>query len=168
MPLAALLVHELRFQLTCGHGSACAQGRDGLSILIPLVIALAAMAIGRSIARASTRRHAFGLGVVVLLGLHGAQSGVEHLLPWHEAGLLSSGGWVALPLAIAASGVVALTCSAGRAVARMFRGTLRTPRARREPGRRWGRGRAPVACRIAVTGFRVDRGPPALALCSRG
>jgi hypothetical protein len=171
LPLAALLVHELRFQLACGHGSACAQGRGWLSILVPLAVAGIGMAAASSVVRrfgVASRRRAWVVGAVALLGLHVAQSELEHLLMAPEAGLLSSGGWVALPLALLASAALVVTWSAGLAVARSLRGApLRPPRSRAAPAR-WGSSPPRALGRMAVAGFRVDRGPPRVAFDLHG
>jgi len=141
MPAAALLVHQLRYELAFGADAPRAlaqQGHAYLSSLTPWIVLLAALALGaclgslvqrwaRGDVAAVDRRTRSADGVRVWLlasaGLVAIFAGQELLEGWfaggHATGLaavLGGGGWWALPAALAVGGLLALVLRAGVAV----------------------------------------------------
>jgi hypothetical protein len=143
MPLAALGVHQGRYYLAFGAHTPARLLHDGHSYLgsvVPFAVLGAALALGifaGRFARAwqgvgggggsgSTGRRAHSmvriwmLISVVLLGLYCAQELTEGALAAGHAGgpagVLGSGGWLAVPLAIAIGGVLTLALRAGDAL----------------------------------------------------
>jgi hypothetical protein len=140
MPAAALLVHQLRYELAYGGDASRALGAQGhayLSSLTPWLVLLAALALGASLGALGQRwargdagprdggigapRHA-GLRIWLLatLGLFAIYAGQELLegafAAGHASGLaavLGGGGWWALPAALAVGGLLALALRAG-------------------------------------------------------
>lgn len=195
MPLAALAVHQGRYYLAFGAHTPARLLRDGhayLGLVAPFAVLSAALAVGVLAGRlarawqgldASGRRVAspghrpgstvriWALCAVLLLGLYCAQELTEGALAAGHAGGLAgvagSGGWLALPLAIAVGGLLALMLRAGDALVQLL-SELRSCR-RSTP--------APVSVRLATPsrsdwrlagGFGVSGGrAPPLALGSR-
>jgi hypothetical protein len=111
----SLAVHELRY--VAGWGDPDAVGGHGyLVVAAPLVALALALACGIWLARighASTpparRRRLTWLGAsAALLGVYVVQETFEALATSGHPGLLAHGGWLAMPIAIAVGGVVAL------------------------------------------------------------
>jgi hypothetical protein len=142
MPAAALLVHQLRYELAYGGDATRALGAQGhayLSSLTPWIVLLAALALGASLgalvqrwargdAAAAGAPRLAGLRVWLLasLGLLAIYAGQELLegafAAGHASGLaavLGGGGWWALPAALAVGGALTLALCAGAAVERM-------------------------------------------------
>ena len=143
MPAAALLVHQLRYELAFGADAPwalAAQGHAYLSSLTPWFVLLAALALGASLGslaqrwargddaceRAGRSPRAAGLRVWLLatLGLLAIYAGQEliegaladgHAVGW--AAVVGGGGWWALPAALVVGGAVALVLRAGVVVA---------------------------------------------------
>jgi hypothetical protein len=128
VPLAALVVHQLRYLLAFGSGAThelAAQGHAYLNSVTPWIILVAAVGFGgflRRLAGASAlserhrahpyRRtlHLWAVAAVGLLVIYVGQEALEALLaPGHPgvAGIVASGGWWAVPAAVAVGGFVA-------------------------------------------------------------
>jgi len=141
MPAAALLVHQLRYQLAYGGASSRAlaeQGHAYLSSLTPWIVLLAALALGASLgglverwarrgadgcAGASARRaglRAWLLASAALVAIFSGQELLEGAFAGgHAAGaaaVLGGGGWWALPAALLVGGLLALALRAGAVV----------------------------------------------------
>ena len=128
--MAALLaggsfaVHQLRFSLAYGSHSSAVLARQGhayLSVVAPLVIGalmLAAAHFARSLARARgdaaapSLRRLWSISTVTLIGVYCVQELAEGFLasghPVGLVGVFGGGGWLAVPLALAAGLVIAL------------------------------------------------------------
>lgn len=139
MPAAALLVHQLRYELAFGADAPralAAQGHAYLSSMTPWILLLATLAIGASLGSLTRRwaggahgaapRRAAGLRVWLLatLELVAVYSGQEllegALAGGHATGaaaVLGGGGWWALPAALVVGGLLALALRAGTAAA---------------------------------------------------
>ncbi len=135
MPAAALLVHQLRYELAFGADAPRAlatQGHAYLSSLTPWIVLLAALALGASLgglvqrwARAgggagARRRAGVGAWLLASGALVAIFSGQELLegafAGGHAAGVaavLGGGGWWALPSALLVGGLLALALRAG-------------------------------------------------------
>ncbi len=142
MPAAALLVHQLRYELAYGADAPRAlaeQGHAYLSSSAPWIVLLAALALGASLGGLVQRWAAGGssgdparraprmIGVRVWLlasaGLWAIFAGQELLEGWfaggHAAGLaavLGGGGWWALPAALVVGGALTVALRVGTAV----------------------------------------------------
>lgn len=139
MPLAALAVHQLRYELAFGADAPralAAQGHAYLSSLTPWLVLLAALgagawlgalaqrwAAGATVERPS-RRAVRGVGTwltvtVALLVVYGGQELLEGAFaaghPTGVAAVLGGGGWWALPAALAVGGALTLVLRAGAA-----------------------------------------------------
>jgi hypothetical protein len=126
LALGALAVHDGRFLLSYGHASGRAlaeQGHAYLTWVGPLVVAAVLLAALRFVTRLARpeagappvprRRLRLWLTVAgLLLAVYTAQEWAEGLFAaGHPAGLLepfAHGGWVVLPLAVAAGGIITL------------------------------------------------------------
>jgi len=141
MPAAALVVHQLRYELAFGADAPRALARQGhayLSSLTPWIVLLAALALGASLGALAQRwgrgeggvrrtpRHA---GVRMWLLASGglvAIFAVQELLEGcfaggHAAGVaavVGEGGWWALPCALLVGGLLTLALRAGARVER--------------------------------------------------
>jgi hypothetical protein len=147
MPAAALLVHQLRYELAFGADAPRAlavQGHAYLSSLTPWVVLLAGLALGASLG-ALVQRWADGRAVAAgpratgmrvwllasaaLFGIYAGQELLEGAFAGgHASGLaavLGGGGWWALPAALLVGGLLALALRigvvAGEALARLAR-----------------------------------------------
>lgn len=143
MPAAALLVHQLRYELAYGGDAARALGEQGhayLSSLTPWLVLLAALGLGASLG-ALVQRWAGGgaagarerqgaaprrpglrlwlLASLVLLAIYAGQELLEGgFAAGHAAGLtavVGGGGWWALPAALVVGGLLALALRLGAA-----------------------------------------------------
>jgi hypothetical protein len=125
-----LVVHQGRYML--GYGDGWRQilhngGHEYLVLLVPLVLAMLAVAVGLFVAEARdvSRDPLVGtpirppsflrtwlFGFLVLCSVYTLQETCEGLLSGHHAagftGLLASRGWIAFALAVAAAAVIAL------------------------------------------------------------
>jgi hypothetical protein len=111
----SLAVHELRYFL--GYGDPGAVGGHGyLVVAAPLVALVLALAcgvwlarIGRAATTPAGRRTLTWLGASAsLLGVYVVQETLEAVATSGHPSLLAHRGWIALPIAIAIGGVVAL------------------------------------------------------------
>jgi hypothetical protein len=193
MPLAAMAVHQGRYYLAFGAHTPARLLRDGHSYLgsvVPFAVLSAALALGLLAGRLARAWQGVGtdgsqppaprprsmlriwaLISLVLVGLYCAQELTEGAVAADHAGgltgVLGSGGWLAVPLAIAVGGVLTLFLRAGDALVELLAalGTKHrlaaTPRALRLlAGRR-------TDWRLAGgSGVSAGRAPP-LALGSR-
>jgi hypothetical protein len=140
LPVAALLVHQLRYELAFGADAPralAAQGHAYLSSLTPWIMLLATLALGASLGslaqrwaggageqRAGGRRRSgmrlWLLVTGVLLAVYSGQELLEGLLaPGHPVGVtgvLGGGGWCAVPLAAAIGGLLTIVLRAGASV----------------------------------------------------
>jgi hypothetical protein len=143
MPAAALLVHQLRYELAFGADAPRAlatQGHAYLSSLTPWIVLLAALALGASLGSLA-QRWASGRAAAERQGAHRRIAGLRTWLAasaalfaifagqellegafagGHAAGLaavLAGGGWWALPAALLVGGLLALALRAGAATA---------------------------------------------------
>ncbi|MEA2266947.1 MAG: hypothetical protein QOE27_2530 [Solirubrobacteraceae bacterium] len=125
----ALSLHELRFLVSWGRqadGGLTGPGHAYLVYAMPIAVALVAAGLGQVLvriggvrsARPSSAAWAAGVrgwlvGSAVLLGVYAGQETVEGLLaPGHAgglAGVFGHGGLVAVPLALAIGGLIAVT-----------------------------------------------------------
>ncbi len=140
MPLAALLVHQLRFLFAYGSrgGSELANtGHSYLSSVTPWLVLVLAIGAGAFLSRLAhvwrsgdlSDRQAVGIAglwlaaTVTLVAIYVAQELLEGLFATgHAAGLIGvfgDGGWWALPAAAAVGGAVALLVRGGRAALRL-------------------------------------------------
>jgi hypothetical protein len=137
MPLAAWSVHQLRYLLAYGGDAGrelADQGHAYLTVLTPVVVALAALAFGGILVRFA---RAWGDGVadrrpehrtlrvwlVAVAGLLAIYAGQElaegALTGGHAQGLaavVGNGGWLALPVSLAVGALVALCLRGARVV----------------------------------------------------
>jgi len=122
----ALGVHELRYLLAFGGAAESAladHGHGYLTVLTPLLGTLAALGLAVGLVRAAAApsvrsatfvrvRRLWPAASAALLAIYVSQELLEGLLaPGHPsgwAGVVGSGGWLAVPLALAFGGVVAL------------------------------------------------------------
>lgn len=142
MPAAALVVHQLRYELAFGADAPRAlatQGHAYLASLTPWLVLLAGLALGASLgalaqrwarggdarAGAPVSRRAAGLRVwllatLALLAVYAGQELIEGALAGgHASGLaavVGGGGWWALPAALLVGGLLALALRAGALV----------------------------------------------------
>jgi hypothetical protein len=187
LPAAALLVHQLRYELAFGADAPralAAQGHAYLSSLTPWIVLLATLALGASLG-ALAQRWASGAGArrggsprrpglrlwllttLVLLAVYTGQEMLEGLLaPGHPvgvAGVLGGGGWCALPLAVAVAGLLTLALRAGAAAGAVL-GELRPLRLRLRGDVRRARIACPAAPVLAAPGplasAAAGRAPP--------
>jgi hypothetical protein len=156
LAVAALALHELRYLIGYGgeaHEALASQGHSYLPVVsalsgILLVVALAQLA-ARTLRRTGeshgpSARVAWALASAALLLIFVGQESLEGLLSWgHPAGVAAvtaHGGLVAVPLALALGGLVALGLrGAARivaAAARRVRPPLPRPRVHRRRPRR--------------------------------
>lgn len=140
-PGAALLVHQLRYELAYGGGAGralAAQGHAYLSSLTPWIVLLAGLALGASLGALVQRwgsgrataavcaPRAVGLRVwllasAALVAIYAGQELLEGAFAGgHAAGfaaVLGDGGWWALPVALLVGGLLTLALRAGAAAA---------------------------------------------------
>jgi hypothetical protein len=142
MPAAALLVHQLRYELAYGADAPRAlaeQGHAYLASSAPWLVLLAALALGASLgglvqrwavggsgrdpARRAPRMAGVRVWLLASAGLWAIFAGQELLEGWfaggHAAGIaavLGGGGWWALPVALVVGGALTLALRAGTAV----------------------------------------------------
>jgi len=143
MPLAAWSVHQLRYFLTYGTGAGrelSVEGHAYLTVLMPVIAGLAALAFGDFLLRlacarrngAHDQRPLFGtaplwiLTVTALLTVYVGQELLEGLVatghPPGLAGVFGEGGWWAVPAAVLVGGLVALGLRGARAVETLLAG----------------------------------------------
>ncbi len=152
LSLAALAVHEFRYLFAYGPRAGEALANQGHAYLSDLGGALVTVALATllgtllagTLAPATRRpgqsagafRRTAALYALALLAIFSAQELTEGAVATgHPAGLaaiLAHGGWMAVPLAVAAGAVCSLVCLALRGVERTL--ARRAPR-RRAPGR---------------------------------
>lgn len=137
MPLAAWSVHQLRYVAAYGSGVGRELSHDGhsyLTLLMPAIVALAALALGGFLVRFArswrdgtagrSRPHDYrglwALTVAGLIAIYVGQESIEGLLATgHPAGLggiLGDGGWWAIPAAAVVGTLVALGLRGARAI----------------------------------------------------
>jgi hypothetical protein len=175
--VAALALHELRYLIGYGGGTPEALASQGHSYL-PVVSGLAGVLLALALAQLAARvlrgsgernprgfRSAWALASVALLAIFVGQESLEGLLssghPAGVAAVTAHGGLVAVPLALALGGLVALGLrSASRLVAGAARRRLPLPSrprlVQRRPDLRVPRPRAGV---LALN--LAGRAPPA-------
>jgi hypothetical protein len=153
LSLAALAVHELRYLFAYGHGAGEALANQGhaylsdlggalvtltLAILLATLLAGALVPAARPAAGQAFRRTAV-VYALALLAIFCAQELAEGAVavghPAGPAAVAAHGGWIALPLALAAGAVCSLACLALQGVERTL--------AQGAPGRA-ARGRPPA------------------------
>jgi hypothetical protein len=136
MPLAAWSVHQLRYLLAYGPEAGrqvSAQGHAYLSLLVPVFAGLAALALGAAVLRLRAAWHGHAgadaprLGMVRLwavtaaglLAIYTGQELLEGLFAAGHAagvaGVFGGGGWLAVPAAVLAGGLVAAALQSARA-----------------------------------------------------
>jgi hypothetical protein len=146
MPLAAMAVHQGRYYLAFGAHTPARLLRDGhsyLSSVVPFAVLSAALALGLLAGRLARAWQGVGtdgprrsgphprsmlwiwaLISFVLLGLYCAQELIEGAVAAGHAGgvigVLGSGGWLAVPLAIAVGGVLTLFLRASDALVELL------------------------------------------------
>jgi len=130
--VGALAVHELRFALAGGAREISAHhGHGYLALLEPLTALLTALVLAHLLVRSASQRPTASLAAVrvrrlwpaaslALLAIHASQELLEAALASRPAGelpgVLASGGWVAIPLALAFGAFVAFGLRAARRV----------------------------------------------------
>jgi hypothetical protein len=140
MPAAALLVHQLRYELAFGADAPRALARQGhayLSSLAPWIVLLAALALGASLgalvqrwgsgdaagrpmgSRRATGLRTWLLASTALAAVYAGQELLEGCFAGGHAGgvaaVVGGGGWWALPVALLVGGLLALALRAGTA-----------------------------------------------------
>ena len=175
----ALAVHQLRYLIGYGHHSGevlAGQGHGYLSFVSRAVVVLAALAIvgflGRllkasrgpvSEAVLPRRRRLWALGAGALIFMYGLQEGLEGQIerghPSGLVGIFGHGGWIAIPLAIAVAGLIALLLRGAEAAIEQ---TAREARHRAAPSTDL---RAPLPAPALnapnpLAGHLAGRGPP--------
>jgi hypothetical protein len=116
----SLAVHELRYIV--GYGEPAAVGGHGyLAVVAPIVALALALAcglwiarLGRAVAPATRGPLTWAASTAVLVGVFLAQESVEALTAAGHPGLFAHGGWLALPIAVAVGGMVALVLCGAR------------------------------------------------------
>jgi hypothetical protein len=140
MPMCALAVHQLRFELATGSQAQAQLAREGhgyLSTLEPFVLLAAATALGAfagAVARAwdgqeasQPRRHSLArvwlLCALVLVALYCGQELAEGILlrghPGGVAGVFGHGGLLAVPISVLVAAALALALRTADAVLRL-------------------------------------------------
>jgi hypothetical protein len=189
LPAGALTVHALRYLLVFGGGTReelAHTGHGYLGLLAPVVALLAAAGIGLLIRRLSrawrtgedkARRTSGALTWLALsaalAALYVGQELLEGVLaaghPGGLAGVFGDGGWMALPLAVAIGGLLALALRGANAAAALV---ARLARARRKPLPRptdalLGRRSHQVAFGLdPLLGCVTRRGPPPVPIAT--
>jgi hypothetical protein len=183
MPVAALIVHQLRYMLAFGGHAGVQLSRQGhayLHSLVPWIVLLIGVAmgaflwaLGRALGGQRTRsRYTLslaGLWIVCagfLVAIYVAQELLEGLLatghPVGLAGIFGYGGWWAVPAALCVGLVLATTYHGARwvldEVAQRRRSCANYPVARRAPSPRWRDAALPRLAPLAE-GWS-GRGPP--------
>ena len=136
LPVAALVVHELRYRLAYGSQADSAlaeQGHGYLDSLAPWLVLLMGLALGTYLARvarslaghgdATPRRSFAALWLLAssgLVGIYAVQESLEGVFaaghPSGLSGLVGHGGWWALAASVAIGAAVALVLRLGSAV----------------------------------------------------
>jgi len=131
----ALGVHELRYRVAYSdraHEVLSSQGHGYMAAVAPIVGLLIAVGLARLVLRAAAAsprslsavrvRRVWPMCSAALFGIYGIQELVEGALmsghPVGWAGVMSGGGWVALPLAIVIGAVIATALRFARAAER--------------------------------------------------
>ncbi len=150
LPLAALGVHDLRYRLAYGGDAGHELARQGhayLGIAKPLVGVLCARAAAEMVARLArawrigeaaeqnwSRSRLWALATAALVAVFFGQELLEGAIfsghPAGLAGVLGAGGWLALPLSVAAAGLLTLLLAGARAVAHVLAARRRRMTAR--------------------------------------
>jgi hypothetical protein len=178
---AAYAVHQLRYLLAYGGHSQeqlSVRPHGYLALVVPLVgvlalVALAAFAASllearRRAPKVSTGPCAGTLWVRTsfsLLGLYSVQEWLEGQVGHgHETGIgaiFASGGWWAIPLALALGAVVAWLLKGATIAVELVAARSRSRRwAASSPVRTWQERRSPRPALDAVASFLAGRGPP--------
>jgi hypothetical protein len=176
MPACALAVHQLRYALVFGGHTAprlAQQGHGYLSAVEPFALLAGAIAAGAFVGRLARAWHsgdqdasARGLDgkraaartwltcALALLAVYCAQELIEGALaPGHPAGLagvFGSGGWIAIPLALAIGGALTTALKVADTLVRFTAAGPTSPVWRPAPAR--PRPRHPYA----ISGWRLD------------
>lgn len=177
VPAAALVVHQLRYQLAYGsraNAELSAQGHSYLHSLVPWIVLAAGAALSsflRRVVRAARTGDAGPLGRLpvpalwalttgLLLAVYAGQEGLEELFsaghPTGAAGIAGHGGWWAIPASAAVAVVVVALLRLGRAVLRLA--------ARRLPQQLLAR---PTSIRLPLVPALAAAGPLASAAAGR-
>jgi hypothetical protein len=191
-PLAALAMHQLRYELAYGSDASrelAAHGHGYLHALTPLVVLAAALGAGGWLARLARAWHRgesdgergrglavlWALAAAALLCIYAGQESLEALFatghPHGLAGILGHGGLWALPAAIVLGGALALVVRGGEAlVAHVVR--MHRPRPLRAAVRAPRRAARPASVALPrlepLAGGRAGRAPPATAVRCAG
>ena len=117
----SLAVHELRYVAAYG-GPGPVSGHGYLAIVVPLVALAFAVACGTWVARvgrvaAPVPRgpRTWAAASAVLVAIFLLQESAEAFAAGGHPGLFAHGGWLALPLAVAIGGLIALALCGARA-----------------------------------------------------
>jgi hypothetical protein len=153
LPLCALAVHDLRDRLAYGGdagGELQHQGHAYLGIAKPIVGVLCALVaaelvarvarawrVGEAAERSWSRGRLWAAATMALVAVFFGQELLEGAIfaghPAGLAGVLGAGGWLALPLSLAAGGLLTLVLAGARAVARVLAARRCRTAARRAP-----------------------------------
>ena len=147
MPVAAWSVHQLRYLLAYGPSAGhemSAQGHAYLTMAVPAIAGLAAVALGAFVLRLRAAWRGQGpaaapkLGTVRLvavtaaglLAIYTGQELLEGLVATGHAagvaGVFGGGGWLAVPAAVLAGGAIAATMRGAHAVETLVHARART------------------------------------------
>lgn len=178
----ALGLHELRYVLAYGGDARAAlehQGHDYLAFVTPSVGALLALGVARLLARRVAAapgeagghrplRRLWPAASAALLVVYGVQELAEGALAVGHAegiaGVLGHGGWLALPVAVAVGGLVALALRGADVAERRSPALgLRLPRPGGSPATAPAPGRTPTVRGSVLALHLAGRGPPALS-----
>lgn len=177
LPLASLGVHDLRYRLAYGGDAGhqlARQGHSYLGVVKPAIGVLCALVAADLVARLArawrlgdagearlSRSRLWVLATVALIAVYFGQELLEGAIfaghPGGLAGVLGAGGWTAIPLSLAAGGLLTL----------LFAGARAAVRALAARGRRSTALRAPLHVRRLPAAARFGR-PAPLASASAG
>ena len=177
----ALGLHELRYVLAYGGDAPAVLDHHGhayLAVVAPCVGVVIALAVASLLVRVARSpgmagaeprvRLLWPAASATLLLVYGGQELAEGALaaghPDGIAGILGHGGWVAIPVALAIGGVVAVTVrGAAAAEGRAPTLALPLPRADRSPPSPRPSGRTPTFPADVLARHLAGRAPPALS-----
>jgi hypothetical protein len=182
MPAAALVVHQVRYTLAYGSQASSEladQGHAYLTSLVPWIVVLVAIGLGRFVARLA---HALATGradrrarpllrlwattAFGLIAIYALQELLEGLFasghPPGFAGVFGHGGWWSIPAAIAVSLATVAALRLGQKLVELATLSSRTPRRLTATVNVLRPAAPPAARRTPLAFAAAGRAPPAL------